>query len=301
MSALTDLGLPESPPDVDRDAPPVAHLRARLDDQVRALIEHAEGARADRDPEHVHQMRVATRRARATLKAVHSHDHLQAELKWLGQALGDVRDADVLLGHLRAEAADFAPEEREAVEELLQGLLSQRRGARRHMLAALRSTRYHALLTSLAEAAVNAEPADLPDGKGPALIGVIRKPHKKLVKAAEALGDEPPDDDLHALRIRGKRLRYAAEMAAPVAKKKVKALVKATKGLQDILGDHQDAVIAEDRIRTLLDNMDDGIAVPVVFVAGRLVERERARKASCRARWQDAVAEVDAVAVSALD
>ncbi|MGX7825205.1 CHAD domain-containing protein [Actinokineospora sp. 24-640] len=293
MSALTDLGLPEDPPEVRRGDPPTAHVRARLDEQVRALVHHAEGARAGKDPEHVHQMRVAVRRARSVLKTVHTHEPLQAELKWLGDALGDVRDADVLLAHLRELAADFPDDERAAVEQLLSSLEKQRRGARRHMLAALRSTRFRGLLTSLAEAALVAEPAMPKTNGAPPMVAVIRKPHRKLVKTADDLADDPPDDDLHALRIRGKRLRYAAEMAAPAAKKKVKALVSATKTFQDILGDHQDAVVAEERIRAMLDAMGEGIEVDVVLVAGRLIERERARKAECRAHWREAVAEVD--------
>jgi hypothetical protein len=36
------------------------------------------------------------------------------------------------------------------------------------------------------------------------------------------------------------------------------------------------------------------VEADVVFVAGRLVERERARRADCRARWREAMAEVDA-------
>lgn len=291
MSALTDLGLPEDPPEVRRGDPPAAHLRARVDEQVRALVRHAEGARAGQDAEHVHQLRVAVRRARAVLKTVRAHEHLQAELKWLGGALGDVRDADVLLAHLRASAADFDEDERAAVEQLLAGLERRRRGARRHMLAALRGSRYRALLASLAEAALVAEPT-LPKACAP-MVSVIRKPHRKLVKAADAIGDDPADDDLHRLRIRGKRLRYAAEMAAPTAKKKVKALVKATKKVQDILGDHQDAVVAEERIRALLDAVDEENSIEVAVVAGRLIERERARKAACRAQWCEALAKVD--------
>jgi CHAD domain-containing protein len=120
------------------------------------------------------------------------------------------------------------------------------------------------------------------------------------MKDAEALGEDPPDDDLHALRVRGKRLRYAAEMAAAASKKKIKVLVQTTKEFQDILGDHQDACVAEDTIRRLLADFGDGIAVDVVFVAGRLVERERARKADRRARWRDALAEVDEAAKAVL-
>ena len=278
-------------------------VRAKIDEQVRALTEHEQVARAGVDPEGVHQMRVAVRRLRAALKAGHIEDaeHLQAELKWLGGALGAVRDLDVQLDHLRSLAADFEPAEQAAVERLLKGLLLDRRRARQRMLGVLRSRRYTALLELLAAITHTEPPAngELPGKKkqwAASLIEVIKRPYRKLIKDADALGTDPPDDDMHALRIRGKRLRYAAELAAPVGGKPVQKLIKATKSLQEVLGDHQDAVIAEQEVRRLVIELGDGIETDVVFVAGRLVERERARRAECRARWRDALAKVDSQA-----
>ncbi|SDD00480.1 CHAD domain-containing protein [Actinokineospora iranica] len=268
-------------------------VRARLHEQADALVRH-QGAEAMED---VHQMRVAVRRARAALKAGLDAPELDAELRWLGTSLGAVRDLDVQLDHLRAQAEGFSPDELGAVEELLRGLVAERRAARRRMMGTLRSKRYKALLESLrTTAAAEAPPEETPT----ALLSVIRKPHRKLMKAATALGEDPPDDDLHELRIHGKRLRYAAEMAEETAKKQVRPLVKATKRFQDILGDHQDATIAEATIRRLVNEIGDGIPVDVVFVAGRLVERQRARKTVARAEWRSALAEVDTCAQAVL-
>ena len=276
-------------------------MRAKIDEQVRALLEHESIARAGVDPEGVHQMRVSVRRLRAALKAesrIEDADRLQEELRWLGTSLGAVRDLDVQLEHLRGQAADFADDERAAVERLLKGLLLDRRRARQRMLGVLRSRRYAALLESLNALTANGLPVDgEPVGKKQWAANVtelIRRPYRKLIKDADALGSDPPDDDLHALRIRGKRLRYAAELAAPVGGKPVQKLIKATKGLQEVLGDHQDAVIAEQKVRRLVIELGDGIETDVVFVAGRLVERERARRAECRALWRGALAEVEA-------
>ncbi|CRK61679.1 Adenylate cyclase [Alloactinosynnema sp. L-07] len=301
-----DLGLPEEPLTAGGKDGAAAHVRARLDEQARTLLDNTAGARVGTDIEHVHQLRVAVRRSRAALKAdpdsIPGAEALNAELKWLGNSLGAVRDLDVQLEHMHAQTESFDEAEKAAVEQLLAGLLADRRAARRSMLATLRSKRYQAVMHALASAVLSTplpgdgdeEPEDVP------LVDVIRKPHKKLMKDAEALGEDPPDDDLHALRVRGKRLRYAAEMAESSSKKKIRTLVKATKEFQDILGDHQDAVIAEETVRRLLADLGDGIEVDVVFVAGRLVERERARKADRRARWRDALAEVDDAAKAVL-
>jgi CHAD domain-containing protein len=282
--------------------PPSVYIRAKLDEQLRAVLDHEEIAREGDDPEGVHQMRVAVRRIRAALKADNASigpatEHLQTELKWLGGVLGPVRDLDVQLEHLRAEAHDFPVDERAAVERLLKGLLADRRKARQKLLGALRSRRYTELLHALAAAALSEAPSSVRGKKkqwASSLIAVIKRPYRKLHKAAGALGEDPPDDDLHALRIDGKRLRYAAELAAPGGGKRVQNLIKATKGLQEVLGDHQDAVIAEQEVRRLLAELGDPVEADVVFVAGRLVERERARRADCRARWREAMAEVDA-------
>lgn len=283
-------------------------VRAKIDEQIRALTEHEQVARAGVDPEGVHQMRVAVRRLRAAVKAGHfdGAEQLQAELKWLGGALGAVRDLDVQLEHLRGLAADFDPEERAAVERLLHGLLMDRRRARKRMLGVLRSSRYTALLELLRTAAhagplLNGEVPAKQRKQWTASLGtLIKRPYRKLVKDADALGTNPPDDDLHALRIRGKRLRYAAELAEPVGGKRVRELIRATKGLQDVLGDHQDAVVAEQELRRLLNEQDGPVETEVVFVAGRLVERERARRAECRARWRVALAEVDSTATKVI-
>ncbi|WP_285505836.1 CHAD domain-containing protein [Actinokineospora sp. NBRC 105648] len=281
MAGVTDLG---------------EHIRARLAAQADELADRTDGAREGTDPEHVHQMRVAVRRARAALKAGMPLPELDAELKWLGASLGAVRDLDVQLDSLRERAAGFSAEELAAVEKLLNALVVERRTARRKMLGVLRSKRYKATLRALRAAAESGTIEVAEDEEPPALVSVVHKPHRRLMKAAAALGEDPPDDDLHELRIHGKRLRYAAEMAEVAAKKKVRALVTATKAFQDILGDHQDACFAEDTIRRLVADLGDGVEVDVVFVAGRLVERERARKVVCRAQWRPALADVDSAA-----
>jgi CHAD domain-containing protein len=304
-----ELGLSASPVTATAADPPAVHVRARIDEQTRALLEHEQVAREGEDPEGVHQMRVAVRRIRAALKAEgatlgETVDQLQEELKWLGGVLGAVRDLDVQLEHLHRQSADFEPEEQVAVGKLLKGLVLDRRRARQRMLGALRSRRYTALLGALTAAARSEAPLDgAVVGKKQRtaeLIDLIKQPFRKLLKAANGLDGDPPDDDLHALRIRGKRLRYAAELAEPAGGKPVRKLIRATKEFQDVLGDHQDAVVAEQEVRRLLAELPDPVDADLPFVAGRLVERERARRAECRARWRPALANVEAQASTLL-
>ncbi|MEV4055858.1 CHAD domain-containing protein [Amycolatopsis sp. NPDC049688] len=293
-----ELGLPELPVEVRPADPAVHHVRAKLDREIRALLAHEPGTRSGADPEDLHQMRVALRRMRSVLKLSGSlvgdgAEPVRAELGWLGQSLGEVRDYDVLIGHLREVIADFEVRDQAAGRRLVSKFVTERAAAKRRLTRALSSARYSALLR---EVSLLTRAEEVPEEAPHNLVTGLAKPHRKLAKAVGALPADPPDDDLHALRIHGKKLRYAAELAQTSAKKKqaarIKALLKATKHFQTVLGDHQDAVIAAERMRSVLDSADG----PVGFVAGRIAERELARRAEARATWRKSWKAVDAAA-----
>ncbi|MGV9367713.1 CHAD domain-containing protein [Amycolatopsis sp. NPDC003731] len=294
-----ELGLPDAPVEARPADPAGHHVRAKLDREIRALLAHEPGTRSGADPEDLHQMRVALRRMRSVLKLSgelvgDGAEPVRAELGWLGQSLGEVRDYDVLIGHLREVIADFEVRDQAPGRRLVSKFVSERATAKRRLTRALSSARYSTLLreVSLLTRAETVPLSDRPHD----LIAGLAKPHRKLAKAVGALPADPPDDDLHALRIHGKKLRYAAELAQTSAKKKqapkIKRLLKATKDFQTVLGDHQDAVIAAERMRSVLESADG----PMGFVAGRIAERELARRAEARAAWRNSWAAVDAAA-----
>jgi CHAD domain-containing protein len=269
-----------------RWAPALEHVRAMMAEQVGELISHDPGTRLGADPEELHQARVATRRLRAVLRAAAPlldpawMDSLRAELAWLGDALGPVRDLDVLLDRLAEEIDELEPEERRAAGRFLSMLEEERTSARAAMLEALSSRRYAELLTRLEAAAVapRARAADL------SLEDIGAREFRKLRKAVRALPSEPSDEALHAVRIKGKRARYAGELAATVVGKPADRFVQTAKRFQDVIGEHQDAVVAEERIRGLLEQVDSTLAY---FAAGRLVERERERRRQARAAFPE--------------
>jgi CHAD domain-containing protein len=96
-----------------------------------------------------------------------------------------------------------------------------------------------------------------------------------------ALGADPADDDLHMVRIRAKRLRYACEAFVPILGKPAARLAKAAAGLQGVLGDLHDAIVAEQWIRNAVagGTAEQGVA------AGLLVGLDRAEAADRRAEW----------------
>jgi CHAD domain-containing protein len=275
---------PAAPP---RWAPPLEHVRAMIAVQVGELIAHDPGTRLGDDPEELHKARVATRRLRAELRAARElldpdwTESLRAELSWLGGALGPVRDLDVLLERLRVEIDDLEPAERRAAGHLLSLLEEEREAARAAMLEAMSTPPYAELLARLEAAAV----APLARAVDASLQDIAAREFRKLRKAVRALPSEPSDEALHAVRIRGKRARYAAELAEGVVGKPARRFVKNAKRFQDVIGEHQDAVVAEERIRGLLDEVG---GVRTHFAAGMIVERERERRRAARAAFPEA-------------
>src|SRR5262249_33665081 len=159
-----------------------------------------------------------------------------------------------------------------------EALVAEREVARAEMLAAMSSDRYTALLHRLAAAVSAPLPPARRRWAGRELSGLVCTEFRRLHKAVSRIGGDPADGVLHAVRVQGKRLRYTAELAATAGGKPVRKLVESTVELQDVLGEHQDACVAQQRVFTLLDALGDVVDLDVVFVAGRLVEREEASR-----------------------
>jgi CHAD domain-containing protein len=267
-----DLDFQPEPDEAAEDGSAAGTLRAQLRAQAERVLAHDPGTRLGTDPEELHQMRVATRRLRAFLRAGRDlldpawAGPIRDELKWLGGALGPVRDLDVLVEHLEPEVESLGPETGEG-RKLLGTLVRERRKARRALLAALVSERYFALLDTLERPVATI-------AEEPTLEEIHAAEHRRLRKAVKALRDDSPDEELHRARIKVKRARYAAELSG------AGAYVKAAKVLQDVLGEHQDAVVAEERLRALAAKQP-----AAALAAGRLVERERVRADQGREEW----------------
>lgn len=249
---------------------PLDALRARLRAQLRAVLAADPGTRLGRDPESLHDMRVAVRRSRALLRAgepLYTNDvsSLAEELRWLGERLGAVRDLDVLIDRLRAESQDLD------AGGLLRELEERRTRARSSLLKALGTPRYSTLLDRFADAIDALAPGD----SSATLDDIAARQLGRLRSRVRKMGDDAPDDELHALRKKGKRVRYAYELAEQGE------VVKRAKAFQDVLGEHQDSVVAEAALLELA-----AAAPERAVVAGRLIERERAARAKARAAWR---------------
>ena len=257
------------------------YLQAMVREQYDEILAHDPGTRLGSDPEALHKFRVAVRRLRAVLRAARPildrawTDQLRDELAWLGRALGTVRDHDVLLEHIRSQAPTMAPAEQPSLERLADAIEKQREGARTELLEVLASPRYLELLGRVELAGESPRW----NGRRRSVEKLAAKEFRKFERQLDRLAPDPSDAELHRLRVRGKRARYAGELAAPAVGKSAQKFVERAKRVQDVLGENQDAVVAEERLRQLIRaKRDPGIA----FVAGRLIERQRLRTSKAR-------------------
>ena len=253
------------------------HILALMREQLEAIRAHESGTRAGTDPEQLHRMRTAVRRLRAILGAAREMfdpewvGGLRSELDWLGTLLGDLRDLDVFRQHLRAELSSLKSAGRVEGRALLDRLDDQRTHARANLIAAFDGPRYVRLLDRLEKSIQHPRVVDA----GVSLPALAAVQFKKLRKAVKALPKRPSDDDLHAVRIKVKRARYAAELAETTVGRPAKRFVARARKLQDILGEHQDAAVAEERLRALVGRHGGR---PERLLTGKLVTRQRARR-----------------------
>jgi len=277
--------LEADPPRVHTSAAPIDHIKAMLQQEVKGLLFHDPGTRFGKDPEELHHMRVSTRRFRALLRVGRVFllpewsDTLLTEVGWLGQVLGVVRDYDVLLEYLHHEGSFLLLPERNIFEGVLTILETPRSVARAQLLEALRSDRYLKLLNHLEEAI---QYPMVNTSEDTSLQQLARKEFNTLRRVVQHLGADPSDQELHRVRIRTKQARYAAELAQGTMGKAASRFIQQTKRVQDLLGDHQDTIIAEKHLQDLLAATR---GVKAAFAMGQVVERLRSRRRQARANF----------------
>ena len=272
------LPAPSPEPLPAEDAPVLDHVKRALARHVRWLLAHDPGARLGREPESLHQMRVATRQLRVVLRTARPlllpawADSLHDELRWLGQLLGPARDLDAQLAYFREECTALDARDRRPLAPFIAHLEVQRNHAQDVLLSELKRVRYLDLIRQLQDATVNPTAVE----SALTLHDLATGTFKKLRKVLRQAGTSPTSATIHEIRIKTKRARYAAELAAPVVGKPATRFIKKARVVQDVLGIHQDAIQAEAHVRAFLKQ---STSVRAAFVAGRMVERQRERRA----------------------
>ena len=283
---------------VDPEMTSGAVALAVLRRQFSAMLAKEPGTRLGDDIEELHDMRVASRRLRAALSLfveVLPETALKVgeELRWVGEMLGAVRDLDVQIEQLDTWLDALEETDRDALIGLRVLLQEQRESARAAMLEMLDSRRYEAFVsrfgrTLRARHLARSGPASRP---ARALApDLIESRFRAVRKGGARIGPASPATDYHRLRIRCKRLRYALEFLSDLYPGETRPLIRRLVTVQDILGLHQDADVAIDRLRHLAVTRGDDLAPGTIFAMGEVAERYRQSMIELRAQFPAAYA-----------
>ena len=223
--------------------------------ELQHLQANEQGVLEGRDPEFLHQARVALRRLRSALSAFASvlpaaaREPVASDLKWLGSALGPARDWDVLVTETMPRIRESLGE-RAALERLAAECSRLRADAQRRMRRTIRSRKYQSVVIGTASWLVQEGWREQADGTHAALLETPVRAHaqaelerryervrKRGRKLAQLTGDE-----LHQLRIAIKKMRYSIDFFSSLFEPgAVRALRTRLSRLQDVLGAMNDA------------------------------------------------------------
>lgn len=228
------------------------HLTA----QLKRIVVYEPYAWESVHPEGVHQMRVATRRSRAALQSFarvlppRQTYRLECRLRDFTALLGEVRDLDVQTRRLTAYHEHLGDPQDETLTRYRIHLAKRRQAAHERLIAALAGADYQALLSdyrTLLDVAVHDEPS-APLRIQDLAAASISKRLERLRRRGRATSHKGKAKHLHQLRIHGKHLRYQLEFLQPAYPGRFDAAVNALKQLQELLGSHQDACVARERL-----------------------------------------------------
>jgi CHAD domain-containing protein len=217
---------------------------------------------SERDPEYVHQLRVSTRRADAAVRVFEAclprwlFRSSRRCLRLIRRAAGAARDWDVFQAELAAWINDRPAKEHAGIDFLLGFGLGQRTSAQTQLVASSQTVGDQ--LQSI-EKAVREEVRVPPDAANENTLLAWAKrlmaTHLQALEAA-ALKDLMDYDNLHQVRIAGKRLRYVMEIVDPCYQAPFRETIYAqVEEVQEILGRANDSHVASQRLFYLRERL----------------------------------------------
>ncbi|MGJ4887175.1 CHAD domain-containing protein [Bradyrhizobium sp. HKCCYLRH3099] len=246
------------------------------------LLQAMPAAEDGRDPEGVHQLRVALRRLRAALHLMRplgtsaTLQGLEDDARWLAQNLSAARDLDVFLTQTLPDIAEACPTV--AGFETLQGLAErQRELAYRKLRVALAERRSTSFVLGLGGWIVtrgwrnDVSPDVLGRLAGPAIDfagHVLSERHQKVLKRGRHFKTLPAERR-HRLRLVLKKLRYSIDFLLPLygASKPTRRYARSLAGLQEELGHYNDMAVTAGVIDSLGTTSTDA-AIAAAAITG---------------------------------
>ncbi|MDT2007142.1 CHAD domain-containing protein [Rhodococcus opacus] len=288
---------------IRRSREPGEFLRRYLQREIHNLGLADVAVRRD-EPEAIHDMRKASRRARSALQAyapglglglglAERAQPLVLDLRWLGRRLSEARDVEVQWQRIITRIAESAPlpAQESVYARVNEYFAEQAEVARNSALGALDSERYRALLDSLIgivdELATRSAPS--PSARAPVtdsatgemtaedlartLQQLAAKVSKRVDKVRDSTSRTERDERIHRARKGAKRMRYAMEVVRPLAPKKTQRALDHFNDFQDVLGEFQDSTVARERLLSIITAHDH--TAQSSFGLGILYQREQ--------------------------
>jgi CHAD domain-containing protein len=239
----------------------------------------------------VHQTRIAMRRLRVALRLFRrmlprEASDVRSDLRAFARALGAIRDVDVHSDHFRDYAQSIPAENAGELGGYELHLRRERSEAKSRLAALYSGHRFSALLASIEVMLEKAPSAGalrrwrsfkVTDG----VDKYLRKSFKRVLRLGHKVGTAAHAKDLHRLRIRAKRFRYELEFFA-AAFPSLKKSASEAKALQDLLGEHQDACSAIERLGHYRRELRKQSGEPMPAALARLVDVERQKARDVR-------------------
>lgn len=269
------------------------HLQHHLD----RLREYQPLALEGLHPEGVHRMRVAIRHFRALLRiyaeifAAAGGAALDQELRWLSAQLGRARDADVCEMAIRDFNAALPAAAAAAAAPYAEHLRETTIAAYMNLGEVFAGERYASLLDRMQRFIAAGPGGAVSERLGQLSVSDaadkdVHPAAKKMLKRGDRIVAGSPARRWHKLRIQAKRLRYLVDFFAVAELMRWQPSVVELGKLQDLLGDHQDAITARERLRDYLDSLPaDDTSLELRLSIDRLMGTEADRISTCRSRF----------------
>ena len=256
-----------------------------------ALVRHQNAAESG-DAEALHQLRVATRRLRASIELFSSVIYAsqikfyRRDIPWIAHQAGACRECDVTSALITARAAKIDPDLNAAIAPMIAALDQRRKSEHAKLHELLASKRYRNLLAKLSRPAFKKLGADRRLGMVAAQL--VRHATRGAARLGEKLASDAPAPVFHKLRVRIKRLRYELEMIAPLGAKRHKKTIARLEELQELLGMYNDTIVATAWLLSFAETA--GAPPRTVLAAGALIQslgrRESKLRRQCMRAWR---------------
>ena len=237
--------------------------RAIFKQQQDIIHRNESGVRRGRDPEFLHDFRVAIRRTRSALTQLKGAlpleraVHFNARFRDLGRSTGRLRDLDVYLSSRDAYRMLLPLALRAGLTPMFLRLQRLRQQAQREVVGVLDGPMYAALKADWADFLDGDWSGDAPDALMPAVDlarKLIDRRYRRVIDRGSAIGETTPDEAMHQLRIECKKLRYVMEFFASLFDAdEMVSLIASLKVLQDNLGVFNDLSVQQAELLRELD------------------------------------------------